>query len=79
MALPLPPKKIIYCNGLSTEIIKDKFVKLLSKHCGKTINRLNDTLFWNTADLMYMPELMIDCLLAEDERFALSRKEIPYI
>jgi hypothetical protein len=51
MALPLPLKKIIYCNGFeSTEIIKDKFVKLLSTYAIvanvlKTINRILTTRF----------------------------------
>jgi hypothetical protein len=68
MALPLPLKKIIYCNGFeSTEIIKDKFVKLLSTYAivGERFeddqSHLNDTLFWNTADLTCIcePQMMI--------------------
>lgn len=50
-------KKIIYCNGFeSTEIIKDKFVKLLSTYAivGESTeqkdNLLDDILIWNTAD-----------------------------
>lgn len=50
-------KKIIYCNGFeSTEIIKDKFVKLLSTYAivGESTeqkdNVLDDILIWNTAD-----------------------------
>jgi hypothetical protein len=58
----------------STEIIKDKFVKLLSKHCGKTINRILTTRCFGIRTCM--PELMIGCLLAEDEDFVL-REEIP--
>lgn len=50
-------KKVIYCNGYeSTEMIKDKFVKLLSTYAivGEVQDIkpaiLNDTLFWNTAE-----------------------------
>ena len=49
-------KKIIYCNGFeSSEIIKDKFVKLHSTYAivGERFeddqSHINDTLFWNTA------------------------------
>ncbi len=54
-------KKLIYCNGFeSTEIIKEKFVNLLSTYaivseqeCGTS--NLNETLCWNTATpYMYM-------------------------
>lgn len=50
-------KKVIYCNGYeSTEIIKDKFVKLLSTFA--IVSEIQDikpkimdnTLFWNTAE-----------------------------
>ncbi|MEO6346287.1 MAG: FAD-dependent oxidoreductase [Aquaticitalea sp.] len=55
-------KKVIYCNGYeSIEIIKDKFVKLLSTYAivgeCQTIKprELSNTLFWNTADpYLYM-------------------------
>ena len=57
MELSSLQKKIIYCNGFeSTEIIKDKFVKLLSTYAivGEQFeddqSHLNDTLFWNTAE-----------------------------
>ena len=50
-------KKVIYCNGYeSTEIIKDKFVKLLSTYAivGERQDikqhHLADTLFWNTSE-----------------------------
>ncbi len=50
-------KKIIYCNGFeSVEIIKDKFVDLLSTYAvvGERFeddpSHLSDTLFWNTAE-----------------------------
>lgn len=49
--------KLIYCNGFeSTEIIKEKFVALLSTFAmvGERLedaqSKLEDTLFWNTAD-----------------------------
>ncbi len=50
-------EKIIYCNGFeSTEIIKEKFVKLISTFAmvGERFEdhqeQLQNTLFWNTAD-----------------------------
>lgn len=50
-------KKVIYCNGFeSVEIVKDKFVDLLSTYAivGERFeddqSHLNDTLFWNTAE-----------------------------
>lgn len=51
-------KKIIFCNGFeSVEIIKDKFVNLLSTYAIvseqydlKTIKKIEKTLVWNTAD-----------------------------
>lgn len=50
-------KKIIYCTGYEcVELIKDKFVKLLSTYAivGEIMDyellSLSDTLFWNTAD-----------------------------
>lgn len=49
-------KSIIYCNGYeSTEIIKDKFVKLFSTYvivseaCPRTLDSLKNLLVWNTA------------------------------
>ncbi len=49
-------KKIIYCNGFeSTEIIRDKFVKLVStfaivgEQSEDDLANLRDTLFWSTA------------------------------
>src|SRR5690625_3493183 len=49
-------EKVIYCNGYeSTEMIKENFVKLLSTYViigeanDKENNRLENTLFWNTA------------------------------
>jgi hypothetical protein len=86
MAL-LPLKKILYCGFESTEIIKDKFVKLLSTlcHCGERFeddqSHLNDTLFWNTAEpYMYMRTTDDNRLLigGEDEDFVDAKKEIPY-
>lgn len=55
-------KKVIYCNGYeSTELIKDKFVKLLSTYAivgerqDTKPKQLANTLFWNTADpYLYM-------------------------
>ncbi len=50
-------KKLIYCNGFeSTELIKEKFVTLLSTFAmvGERLeddqSKLEDTLFWNTAE-----------------------------
>lgn len=51
-------KKVIYCNGFeSTEIIKEKFVDLLSTYAivseqmeAKQLEKLNKLLIWNTAD-----------------------------
>lgn len=50
-------KKIIYCTGFeSTEIIKEKFVNLVSTYAlvgeqdALALSALQDTLFWNTAD-----------------------------
>jgi len=50
-------KKVIFCNGFeSTEIIKDKFVNLLSTFAivgeqnEKKHQELNDLLVWNTAE-----------------------------
>ena len=77
-------KKIIYCNGFeSTEIIKDKFVKLLSTYAivGERFeddqSYLNDTLFWNTAEpYMYMRTTDDNRLLigGEDEDFVDATK-----
>lgn len=56
-AYSIRAKKIIYCNGFeSTEIIKESFVKLLStfamvgEQAEDDQSKLNDTLFWNTAE-----------------------------
>ena len=50
-------KKIIYCNGFeSTQLIKEKFVKLLSTYAiigeqnDDDQSHLNDTLFWTTEE-----------------------------
>jgi len=50
-------KKVIYCNGFeSTEMIKDKFVNLLSTYAivgeisDDDHSHLSETLFWNTAE-----------------------------
>lgn len=50
-------KKVIYCNGYeSTELIKDKFVKLLSTYAivgerqEKKPSQIDNTLFWNTSE-----------------------------
>jgi glycine/D-amino acid oxidase-like deaminating enzyme len=77
-------KKILYCNGFeSTEIIKDKFVKLLSTYAivGERFeddqSHLNDTLFWNTAEpYMYMRTTDDNRLLSggEDEDFVDAAK-----
>jgi glycine/D-amino acid oxidase-like deaminating enzyme len=77
-------KKILYCNGFeSTEIIKDKFVKLLSTYAivGERFeddqSHLNDTLFWNTAEpYMYMRTTDDNRLLigGEDEDFVDAAK-----
>jgi glycine/D-amino acid oxidase-like deaminating enzyme len=77
-------KKIIYCNGFeSTEIIKDKFVKLLSTYAivGERFeddqSYLNETLFWNTAKpYNYMRTTDDNRLLigGEDEDFLNAKK-----
>jgi glycine/D-amino acid oxidase-like deaminating enzyme len=77
-------KKIIYCNGFeSTEIIKDKFVKLLSTYAivGERFeddqSYLNETLFWNTAKpYNYMRTTDDNRLLigGEDEDFVNAEK-----
>lgn len=77
-------KKIIYCNGFeSTEIIKEKFVKLLSTYAivgeASADNYLNisDTLFWNTASpYTYIRTTDDNRLLigGEDETFAGAAK-----
>lgn len=77
-------KKIIYCNGFeSTEIIKDKFVKLLSTYAivGERFeddqSYLNETLFWNTAKpYNYMRTTDDNRLLigGEDEDFVNAKK-----
>lgn len=77
-------KKIIYCNGYeSVEIIKDKFVDLLSTYAtvGERYeddqSHLADTLFWNTADpYAYMRTTDDNRLLigGEDEEFVDQQK-----
>ncbi|MCF6139847.1 FAD-binding oxidoreductase [Flavobacterium sp. K77] len=77
-------KKIIYCNGFeSTEIIKDKFVNLLSTYAmvGEQFeddqSHLSETLFWNTAKpYMYMRTTDDNRLLigGEDEDFVDASK-----
>jgi glycine/D-amino acid oxidase-like deaminating enzyme len=72
-------KTVIYCNGFeSTEIIKDKFVDLLSTYAivGEASeddhSHLHDTLFWNTADpYLYLRTTDDDRILigGEDEEF----------
>lgn len=77
-------KKIIYCNGFeSTEIIKEKFVTLLSTYAivGERFeddqNKLKDVLIWNTADpYIYMRTTDDNRLLigGEDEDFKNATK-----
>lgn len=78
-------KKVIFCNGFeSTEIIKDKFVKLLSTYaivgeqCDKEYNKeLNGLLVWNTADpYIYMRTTDDNRILigGEDEEFVNAQK-----
>ncbi len=77
-------KKLIYCNGFeSTEIIKDKFVHLLSTYAmvGERSEgyqkKIGDTLFWNTADpYVYMRTTDDNRLLigGEDEEFVDTSK-----
>lgn len=77
-------KKIIYCNGFeSTEIIKEKFVKLLSTYAivgeasADNYLTISDTLFWNTASpYTYMRTTDDNRLLigGEDETFAGAAK-----
>lgn len=77
-------KKIIYCNGFeSTEIIRDKFVKLLSTYAivgerfENDLKKLNDILIWNTADpYIYMRTTDDNRLLigGEDEDFTDAAK-----
>lgn len=72
-------KKVIYCNGFeSTEMIKDKFVDLLSTYAivGEIAeddhSHLNETLFWNTAEpYIYMRTTDDNRILigGEDEEF----------
>lgn len=55
-------KKVIYCSGFeSVEMIKESFVKLISTYAmvseayDSRLGKLDDTLFWNTADpYLYM-------------------------
>lgn len=76
-------KKIIYCTGFeSTEIIKDKFVQLLSTYAivGEKQHKksvLEDLLVWNTADpYLYMRTTDDNRLLigGEDEDFVDAQK-----
>lgn len=77
-------KKIIYCNGFeSVEIIKDKFVKLLSTYAivGERLeddqSRIDNTLFWNTAKpYIYLRTTDDNRLLigGEDENFVNAGK-----
>lgn len=79
-------KKIIYCNGYeSTEIIKEKFVKLLSTYAivgeqnddHHVLFKLNDTLVWNTSDpYLYMRTTDDNRILigGEDEDFVENAK-----
>lgn len=77
-------KKIIYCNGFeSVELIKDKFVNLLSTYAmvGEIYEddqkKLNETLFWNTAEpYIYMRTTDDGRLLigGEDEDFVNPEK-----
>ncbi|MBK6723879.1 MAG: FAD-binding oxidoreductase [Acidobacteria bacterium] len=72
-------KKVIYCNGFeSTEMIKDKFVDLLSTYAivGEISeddhSHISETLFWNTADpYIYMRTTDDNRILigGEDEEF----------
>jgi len=78
-------KKVIFCNGFeSTEIIKDKFVNLLSTYaivgeqCDKEYNKeLNSLLVWNTANpYIYMRTTDDNRILmgGEDEEFVDAKK-----
>ncbi|GGG48561.1 NAD(P)/FAD-dependent oxidoreductase [Epilithonimonas arachidiradicis] len=77
--------KVIFCNGFeSTEIIKDKFVNLLSTYaivgeqCDKEYNKeLNGLLVWNTANpYIYMRTTDDNRILmgGEDEEFVNAKK-----
>lgn len=77
-------KKVIYCTGFeSTEMIKDKFVDLLSTYAivGEVSeddhSHLSETLFWNTADpYIYMRTTDDNRILigGEDEEFVDAAK-----
>ena len=78
--LEIKAKKIIYCNGFeSVEIIKDKFVNLLSTYAIvseqfdiKTLKNIEKTLVWNTADpYIYLRTTADNRILigGEDEEF----------
>lgn len=77
-------KKIIYCNGFeSTEIIKEKFVTLLSTYAivsernEKTQPELENLLVWNTAEpYLYMRTTDDNRILigGEDEDFVDAKK-----
>ncbi|WP_312767080.1 FAD-binding oxidoreductase [Epilithonimonas sp.] len=77
-------KKVIFCNGFeSTEIIKDKFVNLLSTYAivgeqhEKDHKELNDLLVWNTAEpYIYMRTTDDNRILigGEDEEFVNAQK-----
>lgn len=77
-------KKVIYCSGFeSTELIKDKFVDLISTYAivGEVSetehSHLSKTLFWNTADpYIYMRTTDDNRILigGEDEEFMNAAK-----
>lgn len=77
-------KKLIYCNGFeSTEIIKEQFVNLLStfamvgEQSEDDQSKIDDTLFWNTADpYIYMRTTDDNRLLigGEDEEYVNPEK-----
>ena len=77
-------KKVIFCNGFeSTEIIKDKFVNLLSTYAivgerhEKNHKELNNLLVWNTAEpYIYMRTTDDNRILigGEDEEFVDAQK-----
>lgn len=77
-------KKVIFCNGFeSTEIIKDKFVNLLSTYAivgeqyEKDHKELNNLLVWNTANpYIYMRTTDDNRILigGEDEKFVNAKK-----
>ncbi|MGJ8592410.1 MAG: NAD(P)/FAD-dependent oxidoreductase [Aquaticitalea sp.] len=82
-------KKVIFCNGYeSTEIIKDKFVKLISTYAivGEQLEskqkHLSDTLFWNTSEpYLYMRTTDDHRILigGEDEDFVDDKKRDAFL